>query len=45
MGQTFALGSKEDRQQLTLRILSAGWDLTMLQKSWKPSSSSWKVAR
>lgn len=30
---------------LTLQILPTGWDLMMLQKSWKPSSSSWKVAR
>lgn len=30
---------------LTLQTLPTGWDLMMLQKSWKPSSSIWKVAR
>lgn len=30
---------------LTLQVLRTGWDLMMLQKSWKPSSSSWNMAR
>lgn len=30
---------------LTLQVLATGWDFMMLQKSWKPSSSSWNMAR
>ena len=47
-GQTLDPGFKDrtwGRWGLTLHILCRGWDLMMWEKSRKPSSSSWKVAR